>query len=241
MVADSFKFRSSSRSRIQSSESDRLPHLSSLLDHNTSHHTHPLNMTTCTRMGCGQPFTDSPDAVCTFHPGAPGQFNHHSSPSHPLTLPTSAEMTDPLSCPNAVFHEGRQSWSCCNKKAYSFDEFLAIPGQSPWPVSATDGTLAELPTGPSPQLLTIPSPSHSPSLCQAAPPVPTRSKSPPSPPPNPPPPLWPPPHPPRPAPPSRTARSPSPPRPPPSPPRPRPSRPTCPSPNRPPTSRRRTT
>eukprot|EP01120_Amphizonella_sp_Union-15-10_P010955 TRINITY_DN4547_c0_g1_i4.p1 TRINITY_DN4547_c0_g1~~TRINITY_DN4547_c0_g1_i4.p1 ORF type:complete len:399 (-),score=61.80 TRINITY_DN4547_c0_g1_i4:31-1173(-) len=54
----------------------------------------------CTHHGCGKEYTESENTPnsCRFHPG------------------------------NPIFHEGRQIWSCCDEKAYGFDEFLLIPG-----------------------------------------------------------------------------------------------------------------
>ncbi|OMJ07200.1 Cysteine and histidine-rich domain-containing protein [Smittium culicis] len=62
--------------------------------------------TNCRRKGCTSKFIskeessseNSPNSICTFHPGQP------------------------------VFHEGSKGWSCCKRKVLEFDEFLKIKG-----------------------------------------------------------------------------------------------------------------
>ncbi|PVU86683.1 hypothetical protein BB559_006433 [Furculomyces boomerangus] len=54
----------------------------------------------CTNSGCGKQFDQEENSPtsCQFHPGKP------------------------------IFHEGYKSWSCCNKKKLTFDEFMNTPG-----------------------------------------------------------------------------------------------------------------
>ncbi|OMH80761.1 Cysteine and histidine-rich domain-containing protein 1 [Zancudomyces culisetae] len=57
-------------------------------------------MPTCAHSGCKREFSaeENNATACQYHPGTP------------------------------VFHEGFKSWSCCNKKRASFEEFMAEPG-----------------------------------------------------------------------------------------------------------------